>query len=117
MKKLVGLELFSPKKHKSFKYIREEEVDLLVKKISESAQTQTLVDLKKGLFSFTAGIIFRYAFGQNFRECDFMNMEKLEELMQELETNVFSDLAFTDFLPTGLGWLVDRISGHVGYDQ
>ncbi|KAL1221770.1 Cytochrome P450 71B8 [Cardamine amara subsp. amara] len=78
MKKLVGLELFSPKKHKSFRYIREEEGDVMVKKIFESAQTQSLVDLRKALFSFTAGIIFRIAFGQNFHECDFIDMDRLE---------------------------------------
>ncbi|VYS68361.1 unnamed protein product [Arabidopsis thaliana] len=110
MKKLVGLELFNPKKHKFFRYIREEEGDLLVKKLSKSSQTQTLVDLRKAFFSFTAGIIFRISFGQNFRECDFIDMDRLEELVQESETNVFS-FAFTDFFPTGLGWLVDRISG------
>ncbi|KAL9832225.1 Cytochrome P450 71B31 [Arabidopsis thaliana] len=110
MKKLVGLELFSPKKHKSFRYIREEEGDLLVKKISNSAQTQTLIDLRKASFSFTAGTIFRLAFGQNFHQCDFMDMDRLEELVLEAETNGCI-LALTDFLPTGLGWLVDRISG------
>ncbi|KAG7565515.1 Cytochrome P450 superfamily [Arabidopsis suecica] len=110
MKKLVGLELFSPKKQKSFRYIREEESDLLVKKISKSAQTQTQVDLGKALFSFTAGILFRLAFGKNFRECDFIDMERVEELVTETETNV-GTLAFTDFFPTGLGWLIDRLSG------
>ncbi|EOA25121.1 hypothetical protein CARUB_v10018429mg [Capsella rubella] len=108
MKKLVGVELFSPKKHKSFRYIREEEGNFLVKKLS--AQTQTLVNLRKPLFSYTAGIIFRVAFGQNFHEYDFIDMDKLEELVLEAETNVCS-LAFTDFFPIGLGWLVDRISG------
>ncbi|KAL9294819.1 Cytochrome P450 71B31 [Arabidopsis thaliana] len=110
MKKLVGLELFSPKKYKSFRYIREEKGDLLVKKISNSAQTQTLIDLRKASFSFTAGSIFRLAFGQNFHQCDFMDMDRLEELVLEAETNVCI-LALTDFLPTGLGWVIDRISG------
>ncbi|KAF8091765.1 hypothetical protein N665_0436s0028 [Sinapis alba] len=110
IKKLVGLELFSPKKQKILKYIREEESDLLVKILSNSAQTETLVDLGKALFSFTAGIIFRLAFGHNFRECSFIDMEKVEEMVIELETNVGA-LAFTDFLPTGLGWLIDRILG------
>ncbi|KAG7634247.1 Cytochrome P450 superfamily [Arabidopsis suecica] len=110
MKKLIGLELFSPKTQKSFRYIREEESDLLVKKISKSAQTQTLVDLGKPLFSFTAGIIFRLAFGQNFRKCDFIDRERVEELVVESETSV-GTLAFSDFFPTGLGWLIDRLSG------
>ncbi|KAL0755953.1 hypothetical protein Bca101_093621 [Brassica carinata] len=110
MKKLVGLELFSPQKQKSFRYIREEEGDLLVKEMSKSAQTQTLVDLRKALYSFTAGVILRLAFGQNFHECDFIDMDRVEVLVQEAETSVGA-LAFTDFFPTGLGWLVDRISG------
>ncbi|KFK34580.1 hypothetical protein AALP_AA5G164300 [Arabis alpina] len=110
MKKLMGLELFSTKKQKSFKCIREEESDLLLKKLSESAQTQTLVDLGKALFSFTGGIIFRLAFGQNFRDYDFIDMERVEELVIKSE-NTVGMLAFTDFFPTGLGWLMDRISG------
>ncbi|CAA7046289.1 unnamed protein product [Microthlaspi erraticum] len=110
MKKLVGLEFFSPQKQKSFRYVREEEGDLLVKKISKSAQRQTLVDLRKALYSFTAGIIFRLAFGQDFHDCDFIDIDRVEELVKETETNVCA-LAFTDFFPTGLGWLFDRISG------
>ncbi|CAN7060849.1 unnamed protein product [Brassica oleracea var. botrytis] len=110
IKKLVGLELFSPKNQKVLKYLKEEESDLLVKKLSNSAQTETLVDLKKALFSFTAGIIFRLAFGHNFHECEFIDMEEVEEMVMELESNAGA-LAFTDFFPTGLGWLLDRISG------
>ncbi|KAL9294820.1 Cytochrome P450 71B31 [Arabidopsis thaliana] len=106
----IGFTQYGEEWREMKKYIREEEGDLLVKKISKYAQTQTLVDLRKSLFSYTASIIFREAFGQNFRECDFINMDKLEELVQETETNVCS-LAFTDFFPRGLGWLVDRISG------
>lgn len=109
-KKLVGLELFSLKKQKCFKYITEEEGDFLVKKISKSTQTQTLIDLRKTFFSFTAGTMFRLALEQNFHECDFIDMDILEELMIEAETNVCMT-AFTDFLPTGLGWLVYQISG------
>ncbi|CAA7046290.1 unnamed protein product [Microthlaspi erraticum] len=121
MKKLVGLELFSPKKQKSYRYIKEEESDLLVKKLSNHAQTETSVDLGKTLFSFTAGIIFRLAFGHNFHECDFIDMDRVEELVIESETNVGA-LAFTDFFPTGLGWLIDRISGqhskmHTGFTK
>lgn len=110
MRKLAMLELFSSKKLKAFRYIREEESELLVKKLSKSAETQTLVDLRKALFSLTASIICRLAFGQNFHECDFVDMDKVEELVLESETNLGS-FAFTDFFPTGLGWIIDRISG------
>ncbi|WZZ81588.1 hypothetical protein YC2023_102160 [Brassica napus] len=107
--KLAGLKLFSYN-FKDIGFTQEEESDLLVKKLSNSAQTETLVDLKKALFSFTAGIIFRLAFGHNFHECEFIDMEEVEEMVMELESNAGA-LAFTDFFPTGLGWLLDRISG------
>ena len=57
MRKLAMLELFSSKKLKAFRYIREEESELLVKKLSKSAETQTLVDLRKALFSLTASML------------------------------------------------------------
>uniref|UniRef100_A0A0D3DSQ8 Uncharacterized protein n=1 Tax=Brassica oleracea var. oleracea TaxID=109376 RepID=A0A0D3DSQ8_BRAOL len=107
--KLAGLKLFSYN-FKDIGFTQEEEGDLLVKEMSKSAQTQTLVDLRKALYSFTAGVILRLAFGQNFHECDFIDMDRVEVLVQEAETSVGA-LAFTDFFPTGLGWLVDRISG------
>ncbi|CAA7061631.1 unnamed protein product [Microthlaspi erraticum] len=110
MRKLGMLELFSSKKLKAFRYIREEESELLVKKLSKSAETHTLVDLRKALFSLTASIVCRLAFGQNFHECDFVDMDKVEELVLESETNLGS-FAFTDFFPAGLGWVIDRISG------
>ncbi|KAL9830133.1 Cytochrome P450 71B22 [Arabidopsis thaliana] len=110
MRKLAMLELFSSKKLKAFRYIREEESELLVKKVTESAQTQTLVDLRKALFSYTASIVCRLAFGQNFHECDFVDMDKVEELVLDSETNLGS-FAFIDFFPAGLGWAIDRISG------
>ncbi|KAL1199272.1 Cytochrome P450 71B5 [Cardamine amara subsp. amara] len=110
MRKIAVLELFSQKKLKSFRYIREEESELLVKKVSASAnETPTsTVDLRKFIFSFAASIICRLAFGQNFHECDFVDMERVEELVLESETNLGS-VAFADFFPAG--WLIDRISG------
>nr|Q9LXM3.2 RecName: Full=Cytochrome P450 71B38 [Arabidopsis thaliana] len=110
MRKITTLELFSVKKLKSFRYIREEESELLVKKISKSVdETQnSSVDLRKVLFSFTASIICRLAFGQNFHQCDFVDMEKVEELVLESEANL-GTFAFADFFPGG--WLIDRISG------
>ncbi|KAG7565514.1 Cytochrome P450 [Arabidopsis suecica] len=108
MRKIAVLELFSPKKLKSFRYIREEESEFLVKRVSSSAhETPTpSVNLRKVIFTFAASIICRLAFGQNF--CDFVDMETVEELVLESESNLGS-LAFADFLPAG--WIIDRISG------
>ncbi|CAH8353133.1 unnamed protein product [Eruca vesicaria subsp. sativa] len=109
LRKIAVLELFSPKKLKSFRYIREEESEVLVKKIAKVAdetQISSSVNLRKVIFSFTASIICRLAFGQNFHE--FVDMETVEELVLESETSLGS-LAFADFFPAG--WVIDRISG------
>ena len=108
MRKIAVSELFSQKKLKSFRYIREDESQLLVRKVSKSAlETPTSsVNLRKVIFTFAASIICRLSFGQNF--CDFVDMETVEELVLESETNLGS-LAFADFLPAG--WIIDRISG------
>ncbi|CAA7046291.1 unnamed protein product [Microthlaspi erraticum] len=110
MRKIAVHELFSQKKLKSFRYIREGESELLVKKLSNSAnETPTSsVDLRKVIFTFAASIICRLAFGQNFHECDFVDMDKVEELVLESETSI-GTLAFADFFPAG--WVIDRISG------
>ncbi|KAH0929647.1 hypothetical protein HID58_015374 [Brassica napus] len=71
MRKLAVIELFSLKRVQSFRYIREEEVGLVVKKVSESALRQSPVDLSKTFFSLTASIICRVALGQNFNEDGF----------------------------------------------
>ncbi|EOA25831.1 hypothetical protein CARUB_v10019210mg, partial [Capsella rubella] len=50
LRKLAVLEFFNMKKVRSFRYIREEENDLMIKKLKESALKQSPVDLCKTLF-------------------------------------------------------------------
>ncbi|EOA23843.1 hypothetical protein CARUB_v10017061mg [Capsella rubella] len=110
-RKFMVRELFCLKKVQSFRYIREEECNFLVKKVSESAVDQSPVDLSKALFWLTSSIVFRVAFGQSFHESEFIDKEKIEELVFEAE-DAQAGFTFSDFFPcTGLGWLVDWISG------
>nr|BAF01536.1 hypothetical protein [Arabidopsis thaliana] len=110
-RKFLVREFFSLKKVQSFGYIREEECNFLVKKLLESAVDQSPVDLSKTLFWLTASVMFRVAFGQSFHESEFIDKDKVDELVFEAET---AQASFTcsDFFPiAGLGWLVDCISG------
>ncbi|CAN7063119.1 unnamed protein product [Brassica oleracea var. botrytis] len=80
------------------KYIREEETDLMIKKLKESAQKKSPVDLTKTLFHLSASnsIVFRAAFGQSFLENKHINKEETEELMyeaQRINSYKFSDLS------------------------
>ncbi|KAG7567581.1 Cytochrome P450 superfamily [Arabidopsis thaliana x Arabidopsis arenosa] len=109
LRKLVVVELLNMKKIQSFRYIREEENDLLVKKLTESALTQSPVNLKKTLFTLVASIVCRLAFGINIHKCEFVDEEKVADLVHKFEM-LGAGIAFTDFFP-GVGWLIDQISG------
>ncbi|KAL1216335.1 Cytochrome P450 71B7 [Cardamine amara subsp. amara] len=109
LRKLVVVELLNMKKFQSFRYIREEENDSLVKKLTESALTRSPVNLKKTLFTLVASIVCRLAFGINIHKCEFIDEHNVADLVNKFEMLVES-IAFSDFFP-GVGWLIDRISG------
>ncbi|XP_024006700.1 cytochrome P450 71B23 [Eutrema salsugineum] len=108
LRKLAVIELFSLKKLNAFRYVREEENDLLVKKLSEASQKQSPVNLKKTLFTLTASIVCRLAFGQNLHESEFIDEDGMEELASRSE-KLQGKFAFSNFFPGG--WIFDRITG------
>ncbi|KAH1098225.1 hypothetical protein J1N35_015146 [Gossypium stocksii] len=97
MRKICVAELFSMKRVQSFQSVREEEVDLLIESVSESATSANPVDLSKYFFSLTASIIFRIAFGKQFQESQLDNHE-LQKVVFEAETMLGSFCA-SDFFP------------------
>ncbi|KFK43576.1 hypothetical protein AALP_AA1G144300 [Arabis alpina] len=109
LRKLVVVELLNMKKFQSFRYIREEENDLFVKKLTESALTKSPVNLKKTLFTLVASIVCRFAFGIDIHKCEFVDEENVAGLVQKFDS-VMDSIAFADFFPK-VGWLIDRISG------
>ncbi|XP_010554160.1 PREDICTED: cytochrome P450 71B20-like [Tarenaya hassleriana] len=109
-RKLAVREVFSVRKVQSFRCIREEECNLLVKELTESASRQSPVNLSKTLFWYTAGIIFKAAFGQDFHQSKIIDKDRMEQLIFEAET-VFASLSFSDFFPAGVGWAIDWLRG------
>ncbi|XP_024007130.1 cytochrome P450 71B25-like [Eutrema salsugineum] len=110
LRKLVVREFFSVTKVRSFRYVREEENDLMVKQLKESALKQSPVDLSKTLFCLAASIVFRTAFSQSFFENKHINKEDIEELMFEVQKNM--SFKFSELFPVaGLGWFMDFLSG------
>ncbi|ESQ35510.1 hypothetical protein EUTSA_v10007422mg [Eutrema salsugineum] len=108
MRKVAVVELFSLKKVQSFRYIREEENQLMVKKVSESLQSP--VDLSKTFFSLTASIICRVALGQNFHNCEFIDQEKIKELISD-GADALANFTFTDLFPGVFGRSIDWLFG------
>ncbi|CAG7866441.1 unnamed protein product, partial [Brassica rapa] len=110
LRKLSILNFLRAKKVRSFRYIREEETDLMIKKLKESAQKKSPVDLSKTLFHLSASIVFRAAFGQSFLENKHINKEEIEELMYEAQR--INSYKFSDLFPiAGVGWFIDFVSG------
>lgn len=108
MRKICVLELFSTKRVRSYWSIREEEVDSLISSISQSSASATPVDLTEKLYSLTASIIFRIAFGTSFQGSGF-NHHKFYEVVHDAEAMLGSYSA-AEFVPY-VGWIIDRLSG------
>ncbi|CAD5312575.1 unnamed protein product [Arabidopsis thaliana] len=110
MRKLSVVELFTAKKHQYFRSIREEENDLLVKKLTELALTRSPVNLKKTLFTLVGSIVCRIGFGFNLHECEFIDENSISDLVDKSEILEMTSM-FSDFFPGGIGRFIDWISG------
>ncbi|XP_022956395.1 cytochrome P450 71B37-like [Cucurbita moschata] len=108
LRKICMLELFNPRRVESFQEIREEEVGRLVKSISQSSSSAAPIDLSDKLYSITANITTRVAFGSIFSGGK-LDDENFQHVMRRAiaATGSFS---MTDFIPT-FGWIIDRLNG------
>ncbi|TYI51331.1 hypothetical protein E1A91_D12G168600v1 [Gossypium mustelinum] len=109
LRKICVLELFSVKRVKSFRFIREAEVGSIMESISSSSTHP--VNVTEKVFALTGSIIFRIAFGKSFQGSEY-DRAKFYELVHDAETvaGAFSsDECFPRF-----GWIIDRLNGHNG---
>ncbi|XP_010501915.1 PREDICTED: cytochrome P450 71B28-like [Camelina sativa] len=68
------------------------------------------VNLEKTLFTLIGNIVSRIGFGINLCECDFVDEDRIVDLVHKFE-EVIEDSLFSDFFPGRIGRLIDRISG------
>ncbi|GMN41495.1 hypothetical protein TIFTF001_010717 [Ficus carica] len=107
-RKICVLKLFSLHKVQSFRFVREVEIRSLIDSLRSSSLTETPIDLSKRMFALTASIIFRIAFGKNFKETGLDN-DKFEEMIHRAES-MLGSFAASDFFPY-VGWIVDKLTG------
>ncbi|CAN0889325.1 Cytochrome P450 71B36 [Linum grandiflorum] len=69
MRKMIILELFSLKRVKSFRFVREEEVGFLIDSLRN--RSGSVVNLTEKLFALTANVTFRMSFGFNYHGTEF----------------------------------------------
>ena len=109
MRKICVLELFSVKRVKSFRFVREDEVASLTDSISKSSSSASPVNVTEKIFSLTGSIIFRTAFGKWVQGSNF-DRTKFYDLVHDAET-VLGSFSADEYFP-GVGWILDRINGH-----
>ncbi|OMO60288.1 Cytochrome P450 [Corchorus capsularis] len=110
IRKICVLELFSVKRVKSFRFVREEEVASLMNSLSQLSCSATPLNLTSKIFTLTGSIIFRVAFGKCFEESDDFDRERFYELIHDAET-VAARFSAEECFP-GFGWILDKLNGH-----
>ncbi|KAG1331370.1 putative Cytochrome P450 71A9 [Cocos nucifera] len=108
MRKICILELFNAKRVRSFQFIREEEISLMIDSISHSSATP--INLSKLTTTLANNIICRAAMGKKYPEGDY---EKgiFHKLLLEAQA-LFGSFYIADFFPS-IGWM-DRLTGLAG---
>ncbi|KAI3966199.1 hypothetical protein MKW92_005117, partial [Papaver armeniacum] len=106
LRKFCVLELLSPKRVHSFKYIREEEVGRMIGNIALSSSEQGIVNLTETLFTMLNAIVFRCALGDDFNK-EYTDI--FTGLMQKANSLV-ALFSFGDFFPW-IKWL-DYVNGY-----
>lgn len=108
MRKFSTLHLFTAKRVLSFRPIRDDEISIMLRTISDiAASPSELIDVGKMTLDFTIAVISRVAFGMRCDE-DIIGKEKFKRIFTESQL-VLSNFYFADFFPL-LGW-IDRLNG------
>ncbi|KAK3018104.1 hypothetical protein RJ639_004789 [Escallonia herrerae] len=102
LRRVYVLHLFSPKRDKSFRLIRQEEVSRMINKISKLAISSKLANLSEMLATFTSNIITRIALGKQYDD-DGHEARRFLEMGRESRA-VFMTFFISDYFPP-LGWL------------
>ncbi|KAL2492486.1 Cytochrome [Abeliophyllum distichum] len=109
VRSICVLHLLSNKRVQSFRYIREEETDLLIQKIRQSSSSSTSVtNLSNLLVSLTNDTISRVALGRKYSEGEAQGSTKFELMLKEIMelSGVFNA---GDFIPW-LKW-ISKVNG------
>ncbi|XP_022997809.1 cytochrome P450 71B26-like [Cucurbita maxima] len=108
LRKICTLQLFTARRVQSFWEIREEEVGRLVNSIAQSSSSSSPIDLSDKLYSLTANITTRVAFGSIFSGGK-LDDEYFQHVIRRAVAAIGS-FSMTDFIPT-FGWIIDRLNG------
>ncbi|CAO2840550.1 unnamed protein product [Amaranthus hypochondriacus] len=103
IRSICVIQLLSNKKVQSFRYIREEEVSLMVEKIKKSEQKQ--LNMSELFMVYSTNVLCRTAYGKKYAGEGGTNFKKLLKEFVE----VMAEFSIKDLIPW-LGW-VDKLTG------
>ncbi|KAL6995799.1 unspecific monooxygenase [Sarracenia purpurea var. burkii] len=111
MRKICVIHLFCSKRVQSFRFIREEEVSKMIKRISNlvasSEDSKLITNLSKTTMSLTGNIICGVAFGKRYKD-EGLDSNRFINLLTEAQA-MLAGFFFSDYFPL-MGW-VDRVTG------
>ncbi|CAN8252244.1 unnamed protein product [Cochlearia groenlandica] len=107
VRKLTVVELYTAKRVKSFRHVREEEVASFVDFIKESATLENSVNLNNKLMKLSGSVICRIGFGINLKGSNLEN--SYQEVIQGA-MEVLGSFAVADYIPI-IGGIIDRFTG------
>ncbi|XP_062116105.1 cytochrome P450 71AP13-like [Humulus lupulus] len=97
IRKVCILEVLSAKRVHSFKFVREEEVVRLVRRLSEPYPAT--VNMSKMLGLYANDVLCRAAFGRDFSEGGDYDRQGFQEMLEEYQ-ELLGGLSFGDFFPS-----------------
>ncbi|KAH6770434.1 hypothetical protein C2S52_015237 [Perilla frutescens var. hirtella] len=107
MKKITSIHLFSLKKVKSFRRVREDEISHFITKISNFASSQQVVNMSEIAIVLSSSLICRIAFGKKYDEHG-SERRRFDQLIQDVEM-IAVGFYMSDYFPA-LSW-VDKLTG------
>ncbi|CAL5332181.1 unnamed protein product [Camellia sinensis] len=110
MRKICVLHLFNSKRVQSFQSVREDEVLLMIKKISKQASAKKGINLSDTVMSLTSTIICRVAFGKRYED-EGHERSRFHSLLNEAQA-LMATFFVSDYFPL-MGW-IDKLSGLYG---
>ncbi|XP_043706124.1 cytochrome P450 71A1-like [Telopea speciosissima] len=111
MRKICVHDLLSLTRVQSYKYIREEVVSIMLKKIFCACEEGTTINITDLLLAVSNNLICRVTLGRNFQGGENEKNNKLWRLTREVSA-LFGEFSVKDFFPL-LGWM-DTLNGFNG---
>ncbi|KAF8378206.1 hypothetical protein HHK36_029544 [Tetracentron sinense] len=106
VRRICVLDLLSVKKVQSLKYVREEEVAVMIENISRSCASGATINLSEILLAISNNIVCRSVLGRKYEEKE--GKSKFGELSREVMV-LFGAFSFGDYFPS-FGWM-DVLTG------